>query len=122
MTVHSFYVRMVARARVFDGYSRVIDAGTDFQASGRRAASLIAIGAAELLDADDDEAVAAVVMYADDDEVVRLRDARTARAIRDAWAEGVRPTLSASREQKSPNSGGNQRSGDFRDDEGRNIA
>lgn len=91
MTVHPLYVRMLSLVRVFDGYSRMIDAGTPFEASGRRAAGLIATGAAELFDADDDKAVAAVVVYADDADVIRLREARTARAIREAWARGMRP-------------------------------
>jgi len=91
MSVHPIFVRMVARSRVFDGRSSMIDAGTAFEASGQRAAGLLATGAAELLDADDADAVAAVVMYADDADVIRLREARTARAIGDAWARGLRP-------------------------------
>ena len=91
MSVHPIFVRMVARSRVFDGRNSMIDAGTPFEASGQRSAGLIATGAAELFDADDDEAVAAVVMYADDADVVRLREARTAWLIAEAWASGMRP-------------------------------
>jgi hypothetical protein len=69
---------------------QMLSPGDTFWASADRAAEVIAIGAATLLD-DSDAVIEAVAAFADDPAIVRLYEYRAERALIEAWRSGMKP-------------------------------
>jgi hypothetical protein len=69
---------------------QMLSPGDEFWASADRAAEVIALGAASLLD-NSDAVVEAVAAYADVPAIVRLYQHRAEQALVEAWRRGMRP-------------------------------